>query len=236
MTAPAELARSLVEVEPLQATREPLIRWGWIVDHLDDIWVATVEHVQLTAIAVGLGFVIALALSIVALRFRASYGPITWVTGTLYTIPSLALFAFLVPFTGLSLLSAEIGLVSYTLLILFRNTVAGIDGVPAEVREAAVGMGYRRWRLFLEIELPLALPVIVAGLRIASVTIVGLVTVTSLISLGGLGVFILDGLQRDFTTPLIVGAVLSVALASVIDLALVLVERALAPWERRRAA
>jgi osmoprotectant transport system permease protein len=215
---------------------EPLIRWGWIWDHLDEIRTQTVEHFILTGIAVGIGFAIAMGLSIVALRFRRTYGPVTWVTGVLYTIPSLALFAFLVPYTGLSRLTAEIGLVSYTLLILVRNIVAGIDSVSPAVREAAVGMGYSRARLFLEIELPLALPVIAAGLRIATVTVVGLVTVTSIIGQGGLGLFILDGLRRDFYTPLIVGSVLSVALAVVMDLALAGLERLLSPWSRASTA
>jgi osmoprotectant transport system permease protein len=215
---------------------EPLIRWGWIWDHLGEIRTQTVEHFILTGIAVGIGFAIAMVLSIVALRFRRTYGPVTWVTGVLYTIPSLALFAFLVPYTGLSTLTAEIGLVSYTLLILVRNIVAGIEGVSPAVREAAVGMGYSRARLFLEIELPLALPVIVAGLRIATITVVGLVTVTSIIGQGGLGLFILDGLRRDFYTPLIVGSVLSVALAVAIDLTLAGVERLLSPWARARMA
>jgi osmoprotectant transport system permease protein len=215
---------------------EPLMRWGWIWDHLDEIRTQTVEHFILTGIAVGIGFAISMGLSIVALRFRRTYGPVTWVTGVLYTIPSLALFAFLVPYTGLSTLTAEIGLVSYTLLILVRNIVAGIDGVSPAVREAAVGMGYSRARLFLEIELPLALPVIVAGLRIATITVVGLVTVTAIIGQGGLGLFILDGLRRDFYTPLIVGSVLSVALAVVIDVALAGLERLLSPWSRARMA
>jgi osmoprotectant transport system permease protein len=215
---------------------EPLMRWGWIWDHLDEIRTQTVEHFILTGIAVGIGFAISMGLSIVALRFRRTYGPVTWVTGVLYTIPSLALFAFLVPYTGLSTLTAEIGLVSYTLLILVRNIVAGIDGVSPAVREAAVGMGYSRARLFLEIELPLALPVIVAGLRIATITVVGLVTVTAIIGQGGLGLFILDGLRRDFYTPLIVGSVLSVALAVVIDVALAGLERLLSPWSRSGVA
>ena len=215
---------------------DPLIRWSWIWDHLEEIRTQTIEHFILTGIAVGVGFAIAMGLSIIALRFRRTYGPVTWVTGVLYTIPSLALFAFLVPYTGLSTLTAEIGLVSYTLLILVRNIVAGIDGVSPAVREAAVGMGYGRARLFLEIELPLALPVIVAGLRIATVTVIGLVTVTSIIGQGGLGLFILDGLRRDFYTPLIVGSVLSVALAVVIDITLAGVERLLSPWSRARMA
>lgn len=214
----------------------PWFRWSWVFDHLDDIWARTQEHIVLTAIAVGLGLVISLVLSAVAIRFRRSYTPITWVAGVMYTIPSLALFALLVPVTGLTTLTAEIGLVSYTLLILIRNIVAGIDGVPAEVKEAAIGMGYTRRRMFFEIELPLALPVIVAGIRIAAVTIVGLVTVTALIGQGGLGFFILRGLNSFFNTQIVVGTVMSVALAVAIDLALVLAERALTPWAQRRAS
>lgn len=212
---------------------DPWIRWAWIADHTGDVWDRTVQHLTLTAVAVGVGFGIAMAASIVALRFRRTYAPITWVAGMLYTIPSLALFALLVPFTGLSVLTAEIGLVSYTLLILVRNIVAGIDGVPASVREAATGMGYTRRGAFLRVELPLALPVIVAGLRIAVVTVVGLVTVTALIGQGGYGSFILDGLRRNFRTPLLLGAALSVALAVCLDLLLLWTERLLTPWRRR---
>ncbi len=222
-----------------QAADQPFVRWDWIVDHVDDIWAATWEHIVLTAIAVGVGFVISLALSMLALRHRRAYGPITWVTGILYTIPSLALFAFLVPITGLTTLTAEIGLVSYTLLILIRNIVAGIDGVPASVRESAVGMGYTRRRLFLEIELPLALPVIVAGIRIAAVTTIGLVTITALIGKGGLGFLILRGLNLFYspvgTTQIVVGTVMSVILAVAVDLSLVGAERAMTPWSRRRS-
>ena len=218
------------------AQAPPFFRWSWVSNNLGDIWDRTVEHVVLTAIAIGIGLVISLVLSLVALRYRRSYTPITWVAGILYTIPSLALFALLVPVTGLSVTTAEIGLVGYTLLILVRNIVAGIDGVPAPVKEAALGMGYSRRRLFWEIELPLAMPVIIAGIRIAAVTIVGLVTVTALIGLGGLGFFILRGLNSFFNTMIIVGSVLSVVLAVVIDLALVGAQRLLTPWARRRAA
>lgn len=212
---------------------EPFIRWSWIAAHLGDIGTRAVQHLQLTGIAVGIGFVLAMTLSIVALRKRVTYTPITWFTGVLYTIPSIALFALLVPITGLSIVTAEIGLVSYTLLILIRNIVAGIDGVPGSVRDAAVAMGYRPWRMFFEIEVPLAAPVIIAGLRIATVTTVGLVTITALIGQGGFGYFIDDGLRRFFNTPLFVGAVASVALAVVLDLVLVGVERLLTPWARR---
>jgi len=150
--------------------------------------------------------------------------------GGLYTIPSLALFALLVPWTGLTVLTAEIGLVAYTLLILVRNIVVGLDGVPLDVRDAALGMGYRPLRQLLRVDLPLALPVIFAGLRIATVTTIGLITITALIGEGGLGQLLYDGLQRDFRTPLVVGATLSVALAVVADVSLASVQRLLTPW------
>lgn len=213
--------------------RDRLVDWGWVGDHLDDLRAAVLEHLRLTGIAVAVGLVIASCLSLVALRWRWTLAPIVWVTGVLYTIPSLALFVLLVPVTGLgSTLTAEIALVGYTLLILVRNIVAGIDGVPGDVLDAADGMGYGRWRRLAEVELPLALPAIVAGIRIATVTTVGLVTVTALIGLGGLGGQIEAGLKRQFSTQVVVGAGLAVALALALDLLLVLLERALTPWRR----
>ena len=212
---------------------EPLIRWDWIASHLDEFALRLGEHVELTVIAIGVGFVIAFALSLVILRAPRAEGPITWITGTLYTIPSLALFALLIPYTGFTILTAEIGLVGYTLLILLRNIVRGIRGVPADVREAAVGMGYAPRQILWQIELPLALAVIIAGLRIATVSTIGLVTVTALIGQGGFGYLILTGMQRSFfTTEMIAGAVLSVALASAADALLVLLQRRLTPWAR----
>ncbi len=218
-------------------TREPFVRWDWVADHLDDIGALTLEHLRLTGIALGAGLLIAAGLSVVALRWRRSYAPIIGVTGVLFTIPSLALFAVLVPFTGLTFTTATIPLVTYTLLILVRNIVTGIDGIPAETRDAAVGMGYQRSRLFVEIELPLALPVIMAGIRIATVTVVGLVTVTSLIGLGGLGSLILQGIRRGsvpFSTPIVVGTVLAALLAAALDVSLLGLQRLLTPWAHRR--
>lgn len=216
------------------AQTDPFIRWDWIWSHGDEMWERTVEHFVLTSIAVVVGLVVSIGLAVVALRYRRTYSPITWTAGVLYTIPSIALFAFLVPFTGLSLLTAEIGLVSYTLLILIRNIVAGIDGVPASVVESAVGMGYTPRRLFWQIQVPLALPVIIAGIRIAAVTVVGLVTVTSLIGQGGYGAFILRGLGRNFATEILVGTVLSILFAVLIDVILLAVQRRAAPWVGRR--
>ena len=158
----------------------------------------------------------------------------TAVDGTLYTIPRLALFSLLIPFTGISVLTAEIALVSYTILILVRNIVAGLDGVPPEIREAAEAMGYTRVQRLWRVELPLAIPVIVAGLRIATVTTIGLVTVAALIGQGGLGKLIDQGLRQFFPTRVIVGAVLSVLVAVVADALFVALQRLLTPWARAR--
>ena len=211
---------------------EPLVRWDWVTGHLDEIAQRLAEHVELTVIAVGVGFVIAFVLALLVVRRPGLEAPVTFVTGTLYTIPSLALFVLLIPYTGLSLLTAEIGLVSYTLLILIRNIVRGIRGVPADVREAATGMGYttrdRLWR----VEIPLALAAIIAGVRVATISTIGLVTVTALIGQGGFGYFILIGIQRFFSTELLVGAVCSVGLAIAADGLLVLLQRRLTPWVR----
>jgi osmoprotectant transport system permease protein len=214
---------------------DSFIWWSWVGDHADEIWQRTREHFWLTIVAVGIGFVIAGGLALLALRFRWTYGPILGTTNVIYAIPSLALFGFLVPITGLGFRTAEIALVSYTLLILVRNMVTAIDGVPEAVREAADGMGYTRWRRFFGVELRLATPAIVAGVRIALVTTVGLVTITAIVGEGGYGTFILDGIDRDFSTPIVVGAVCSIVLAVSLDLAMVLVERFLTPWARRGA-
>ncbi len=216
----------------------PFFRWDWVVDHLDDIGAATTEHLLLTAIAVGIGLVISVGLSVVSLRSDRSYEAITSVASVLYSIPSLSAFALLVPFFGLSMTTAVIPLVTYTLLILVRNTVTGIRGVDPAAREAAVGMGYTNRAVLWRVEIPLALPVIIAGVRIATVTTVGLVTVASLIGYGGLGGLILSGLRRSiaFPTEIIVGTVGAVVLAASLDAALLLLQRLLTPWRRHAVA
>ncbi len=222
----------------LAAAQDSWLWWHWVVTHLRpgvefSIADATWQHIELTVIAVAVGTVISLPLGVLVWRWRRLETPVLGFSGVLYTIPSLALFALLVPITGLSTLTAEIGLVSYTLLILVRNVVAGLEAVPAEVEDAAAGMGFSRARQFFRIQLPLAVPAIMAGIRIATVSTIGLVTVTALIGKGGLGSLIYDGLTRDFKTPLTVGAVLSVALAVVADVLLLGVQRLLTPWARR---
>jgi osmoprotectant transport system permease protein len=213
---------------------EPLILWDWTFNHLPDIWARVEEHLVLTGIAMVVGFAIAFVLSLVIRQLPVLYSPVTWVTGVLYTIPSLALFALLIPLTGLSITTAEIGLVSYTLLILIRNIVSGMRSVPPDVRESAVGMGYSDWQMLWRIELPLGSPIIIAGVRIALVTTIGLVTVTGVIGQGGLGALIVLGIQQFFATPLVIGAVLSIALAVILDGALVLFQRLVTPWTRAR--
>jgi osmoprotectant transport system permease protein len=211
---------------------DPWVNWDWLSTHVPLVLDALQQHVTLTAIAVLAGLAISLPLGIAAHRWRPLRNPLLAAFGILYTIPSIALFSFFVPYTGLTATTAEIGLISYTLLILARNVVVGLEAVPPEVLDAADGMGYRPlWRL-LRIELPLAVPAIMAGIRVATVTTIGLVTITAVIGEGGLGQLILKGLIENFHTPLVVAAVLCVVLALVADLVLAGVQRLAVPWSR----
>jgi osmoprotectant transport system permease protein len=208
------------------------VNWAWLPANIDTLAAATVDHVILTSIAVGVGFVISMALALLIHRRRGVLERVSAITGALYTFPSLALFAFLVPITGLSVLTAEIGLVSYTLLILVRNIVAGLDGVPADIREAADGMGYSWSRRLVRVELPLAVPLIVAGLRVATVTTIGLVMVTALIGEGGLGQVMLRGFNFRNWAAVYSAAGVTLALAIVVDALLILLGRLATPWAR----
>ena len=216
---------------------KPLIDFGWILDHLDDIGESILQHLQLTILPLIAGFFIALILAIWAVRQPRVYGPVTAVTGIMYTIPSLAAFAILRPIFGLSLLTALIPLTTYTLLILVRNIVAGFQAVPAEVLEAAEGMGYTRRQRLLRVELPLAVPLMLAGVRLASVTTIGLATVAAVLgdSFGGLGQLITEGLQTFFPTKYLLGAALSVVLAFMADALFVQLEKVITPWTHARA-
>jgi len=217
---------------------DPIFRWSWVTENSDQILTQLWEHVQLTVIAIVVGLLISLPVAIYVQRHRRVLPPVVGFTGMLYTIPSIALFAFLQAYTGLSFWTAEIGLVSYTLLILIRNIVAGLNAVPTDVKDAALGMGYSRRQLLWRVELPLALPVIVAGIRIATVTIIGLITVTALIGLGGFGHFILTGFRSfssDASTMMLAGGLFSVALAVFADVVLIGTEKLLAPWAQKGA-
>ena len=208
----------------------------WVRAHWDDtLQPALLQHLRLSAIAVSIGFVLAFALALVAYRVRRLDHPIGIASDFLYTIPSLALFQLLVPITGLSVTTVEVALVSYTLLILYRNTLEGLRGVSEDVREAARGMGYTRTQSLLRVELPLAVPAIVAGLRIATVSTVSIATVAAFVIPQGLGRPIFTALGTNvFKTEIIAAGGLAIALALAADALLVLVQRALTPWARRR--
>jgi osmoprotectant transport system permease protein len=211
---------------------------GWVSRNWGPVlWPALRQHIVLALVAVAIGFVIAIALALAAHRFAWLERPITLVTTILYTIPALALFELLAAPVGLNVFSAEIALVSYTLLILFRNTLTGLREVPADVRDAARGMGMSSWQSLWRVEVPLALPAIFAGLRIATVTVVSLATIAPLISVQSLGTPIFQAIADSlFKTELIAAGGLAVALALAADATFVLVQRAVMPWARARAA
>lgn len=210
------------------------IDWQWMLDHLDELAARIVQHLWLTLLAVSIGFVISFVLAIIAVRRRASYGPILGITDILYTIPSLALFAALVSITGITLVTVMIPLVMYTLVIYVRNIASGFDSVPVDVLEAANGMGYTAAQRLRRVEIPLAVPLIVAGVRLATVSTIGLVTVSAILgdTFGGLGFFILEGYHRSFPTELYFGAIPSILLAVALDLLLIRVQRVITPWTR----
>jgi osmoprotectant transport system permease protein len=211
------------------------VDWRWVGDHGDEIFARLREHALLLGWSLLLALLIAIPLALASVARRGVYSTILLTTGVLYTIPSLAAFSFLLPFTGLSRLTAIIPLAAYSLLILVRNIVTGLEHVPADVQDAAIGLGYSPARKLWSVDLPLALPTIIAGIRIAVVTIIGLIPVSALIGQGGLGQLMTDGFQRDFYTPLVVGLVLTVAFAILCDALLLGVQRLLTPWARAGA-
>ena len=209
----------------------PLLQWSWISSQYSVIGSLLVQHVELTVIAVAIGLVISLPLGVLAWRVPALHPPLVGTTGVIYVVPSVALMALIAPITGFfSVTTAEVALVGYTLLILLRNTVAGLVSVPADAHDAARGMGYTQLEELLKVQLPLAMPSVLAGLHVATVTTVGLVNVTAFIGQGGLGQLIIQGFQEDFNTPVVVALVLSVLLAGVADALLVGLERLVVPW------
>jgi osmoprotectant transport system permease protein len=209
--------------------------WDWVDEHWHDtLWPALVQHIELALIAVAIGFAIAFLLALAGLRYRVLDAPIGYWADFLYTIPSLALFQLLVPFTGITVLTVEIALVSYTLLVLYRNMIDGLLAVPAEVIESARGSGFTRTQTFLRVELPLATPTIMAGVRIATVSTISIATVAATILPQGLGYPIFIALRQDvFKTEIFAAGALAVALALTADGLLHLLERALTPWTRR---
>ncbi|MFI7021219.1 ABC transporter permease [Micromonospora sp. NPDC049900] len=213
----------------------PWFSWQYVRDNSDTVLAALRDHTTLTLRAVLIAALIAIPLAVVAYWFRPLTGPILALTGVLYTVPSLALFAFIAPYLGIGVATVLTVVVLYALLVIVRNAVAGLNQVPTEVREAAEGMGYGRWGRLLRVELPLALPGILTGLRLATVSTVALVTVGVVIGRGGLGQIIFAGFQNNFyKAQIMTGTLLCVLLALVLDLFLVGVGRLLTPWLRGR--
>ncbi|MFJ2111765.1 MULTISPECIES: ABC transporter permease [unclassified Streptomyces] len=210
------------------------IDWSWISDHAGELASLTVSHLQAALSAVLFGLIVSLPLAVLAHRVRPLRGFLLGISNILFTIPSIAIFVLLLPVSGLTRTTTVIGLTIYTLVVLLRNTVEGLDSVPAKAREAAVAMGTRPLRTLLTVELPLALPVIMAGVRIATVMSISLVSVATYIGDGGLGQLFTDGFQRNFPTPVVVGVVLTLLLALVADALLVTVQYVLTPWTRRQ--
>jgi osmoprotectant transport system permease protein len=210
---------------------------SWVGQHWGDILQpALVQHIYLTLIAVGIGFGISFVLALFGFRFRIVDAPLGAFTDFLYTLPSIALFILLVPVTGLTLKTIEIPLIAYTLFVLYRNMVSGLRSVPAEVLEAARGMGLTRTQTFLRVELPLALPAIMAGVRVATVATISIATVAALVIYYGLGGPIFDAISQPdiFRTELVAAGGLTILLALTADALLALLQRAITPWARIR--
>jgi osmoprotectant transport system permease protein len=221
------------QVLALDDAPNPWFDAGYVVDNWETILRYLGEHVRLTVAAVLLGAAIALPLALLARRSRLLSGSVLGISTVIYTIPSLAMFAFIFPFTGLSATTVLVGLVAYSLVILVRNFLAGLQGVPEDVREAARGMGYGSVRRFVQVDLPLALPAFMAGLRIATVSTVALTTVGVLVGHGGLGQLITGGFNANFyRAEIVTGTVGCILLALFADLLLAGLERLLTPWTR----
>ena len=214
-----------------------LLRNAWICPaylstRRDELVAALRDHVAITVVAVVLGCLVAVPLALLARRYRGARPVLLGSATVIYTVPSLALFSLLLPFTGLSRTTVVVGLVLYSLTILLRGVLAGLDGVPEDVLDAARGMGYGRSRMLMKVELPLALPTMFAGLRVATVSTVALCTVGTVVGNGGLGNLIYDGLRSNFKAEVLTASVLCVVLAVVLDLLLLAAQRALTPWRR----
>ena len=234
MTLPAPALAAVVAPAPSCYSRlvNDWVCPAYVQDRSTDIVEATVEHLWITVIAVAAGLAVALPAALAARRSSRFEAAVLSVSTGLYTVPSLALFPLLVPFTGLSPLTVIIGLAGYALTVLVRSMLEGLRSVPIDVVESARGLGFGPGRLLLRVELPLALPVIFAGLRVATVSTVALTTVGTLVSYGGLGNLIKDGVDNNFRAELFTAAVLCVLLAIVLDILMVVAQRILTPWAK----
>lgn len=213
---------------------EPLVRWGWLADHLGYLARLTLDHAVLSLVPVLIGLLLALPISLCCARFPRAYQPVAVVFNSLYALPALAIFTLLLPYTGPgNQRTVMVPLTCYALALLIPSTVDGIRSTPESVRQAATAMGYGPWRRLAAVELPASVPYLVAGLRIAAVSSISMAAVGALVGRGALGYLFIDGFQRTWTTPILAGIVLVVALALTVDLALVLARRVLAPWAIR---
>ncbi|HEY8718369.1 ABC transporter permease [Pengzhenrongella sp.] len=210
----------------------PWLSWSYVQTNWGDISVALSQHVSLTIEAVLIAFVLALPLAVLAHSRPRLAGPVLGLAGVLYTVPSLALFAILAPFTGIGRTTVLIGLVSYAMLVLIRNILVGLQGVDPEIRDAAQGLGYGRVRMLLTVELPNALPSIVVGLRLATVTTVALVTIGVIVGFGGLGQLMFRGFNSNYRAEVMTSTLLCLAIALVADLLLFMAGRLATPWTR----
>src|SRR5215210_4147855 len=238
---PADAAQILAQVDIRDRSSESCIQNnnlcpGWIVDNFDRYTQPLVEHIELTVLSVAFGFAIAFTLALLTRRRRWAVGPILGMTGILYTLPSLALFFLLLPITGRGTTTAVIALTAYTLQIIFRNIIIGLDNVPVDAKDAGRGMGLTDRQLLWRVELPLALPDIVAGLRIATTSTVGLATLAVFAGAGGLGSEIIAGSNITFKTGVVAAGGLAVLLAFALDVILLTAQRLLTPWRRARPA
>lgn len=222
---------------PLSSAANCLVRNEWVCPEFfssrsSQLTDALVEHIWITVVSVLLGLVVAFPLALLARRYRKLEGVVVGTTTAIYTIPSLALFALLLPATGLSQTTVIIGLALYSLTILVRNIIEGLKSVPEDVRESALGMGYGRARQLFGVELPLALPTLMAGLRVATVSTVALTTVGSIVGYGGLGNLLIQAVDSQFRAQVLAAGLLCVLLAVAFDLLIVAVQRVLTPWSR----
>jgi osmoprotectant transport system permease protein len=220
-----------------QSDGEPLIRWEWIGDHTGELGQLSADHLKLALVPVLLGLLIAIPLGVLCARWPVLYPPTVAGANILYAIPSIALFMLFIQYTGLfSDWTLMLPLTLFTLSVLVPNVVDGLRSVPEPVRQAATAMGFGGLRRLVQVELPIAVPVVIAGARVASVASISLVSVGVLIGNGGLGQLFIDGYSRNFPTPIVVGSVTIIILALASDGLLVAAQRLLTPWARARRA
>lgn len=224
------------ETLPCQAPPPKLFCFDWAQENIDRYGTPTVQHLEIVGLAVVIGFIVAFALALLAHRVRWLQPPLLAVTGVLYTIPSLALFFLLLPVTGLGRDTAVIVLAAYTLQIIYRNTILGLDNVPASVKDAALGMGFTKRQILWRVELPLAIPEIIAGLRVAMVSTIAIATLAVFISAGGLGTEMYGSGNLTFPTTVIIAAAIVILMALAFDLILLVAQRLATPWRRARPA